>query len=317
MVKLEKYLLEEIMDYSWMVKYITEFIGTAFLVILGNGAVANVELKGTKGSGQSWMIIAWGYGVGVMLPLVAFGTISAQINPAFTLGLAATGLFPWVQVPFYILAQLLGAMVGQLIVVMVYRPYYLQTQDSKAILGTFATIDNLDDESQFMRGGSMINGFLNELVGSFILFFGALGLTKLFMGSQVISAIDDILKTHPITSQTTGTVYHTVSSMSVSDQVQNQITNYVGLSYGSQTIGAMVVGFLVLVLVASLGGPTGPALNPARDLGPRIIHTILPKSILGEGKGSSRWWYSWVPVVAPILAAVIAVALFKLIYKIS
>ncbi|MGC4440208.1 aquaporin, partial [Streptococcus suis] len=81
-----------------------------------------------------------------------------------------------------------------------------------------------------------------------------------------------------------------------------------------QSVAHMALGFLVLALVASLGGPTGPGLNPARDLGPRLVHFFLPKSILGEHKGDSKWWYSWVPVVAPIVAAICAVALYKLLY---
>ena len=93
------------MDVTWTVKYITEFVGTALLIIMGNGAVANVELKGTKAHAQSWMIIGWGYGLGVMLPAVAFGNITSQINPAFTLGLAASGLFPWAHVAQYILRK--------------------------------------------------------------------------------------------------------------------------------------------------------------------------------------------------------------------
>ena len=255
------------MEYSWMVKYVTEFIGTALLIILGNGAVANVELKGTKAHGQSWMIIAWGYGLGVMLPAVALGNVSAQINPAFTLGLAVSGLFPWAHVAQYIIAQLLGAMVGQLLVVMVYRPYYLKTTSPNSILGTFSTIDNVDDNTAEIHGKALVNGVLNELLGSFILFFGAMGILQL-----------------------------------------------VGTDAGAHTIGMVVLGLLVLVLVASLGGPTGPGLNPARDLGPRIIHALLPKSVLGDSKGPSKWWYAWVPSVAPIVAAVLAVAIFKLIF---
>ena len=288
------------MDYSWMVKYITEFIGTALLIILGNGAVANVELKGTKAYHQSWMIIAWGYGLGVMLPAIALGNITAQINPAFTLGLAAGGMFPWAHVAQYILAQLLGAMVGQLIVVMVYRPYYLKTENPNAILGTFSTIDNVDDNSEKTRLGATINGFLNEFVGSFILFFGAMGITNLFYGKELVAWMTD-------QAQKTG--------MDVkSADVLSQINASVSGTSASRAIGMVVLGFLVLVLVASLGGPTGPGLNPARDFGPRLVHTFLPKSILGEAKGASKWWYAWVPVVAPILAAVAAVALFKMIY---
>ena len=288
------------MDYSWTVKYLTEFIGTALLLILGNGAVANVELKGTKAFGQSWLIIAWGYGLGVMLPAVALGNVTAQINPAFTLGLAASGFFPWAQVPFYILAQLLGAMFGQLIVVMVYRPYYLKTKNPNAILGTFSTIDNVDDGTITTHTGALVNGFLNEFVGSFVLFFGAMGLTKLYRGVESINWM---------------TNYASQQGADVtSADVTGQIAASVSGAASSAAISHVVLGFLVLVLVASLGGPTGPGLNPARDLGPRILHSLLPKSILGENKGDSKWWYSWVPVTAPILAALAAVALFKIMY---
>lgn len=288
------------MDYSWTVKYLTEFIGTALLLILGNGAVANVELKGTKAFGQSWLIIAWGYGLGVMLPAVALGNVTAQINPAFTLGLAASGFFPWAQVPFYILTQLLGAMFGQLIVVMVYRPYYLKTENPNAILGTFSTIDNVDDGTITTHTGALVNGFLNEFVGSFVLFFGAMGLTKLYRGVESINWM---------------TNYESQQGADVtSADVTGQIAASVSGAASSAAISHVVLGFLVLVLVASLGGPTGPGLNPARDLGPRILHSLLPKSILGENKGDSKWWYSWVPVTAPILAALAAVALFKIMY---
>lgn len=283
------------MDYSWTVKYLTEFIGTALLLILGNGAVANVELKGTKAFGQSWLIIAWGYGLGVMLPAVALGNVTAQINPAFTLGLAASGFFPWAQVPFYILAQLLGAMFGQLIVVMVYRPYYLKTENPNAILGTFSTIDNVDDGTITTHTGALVNGFLNEFVGSFVLFFGAMGLTKLYRGVESINWM---------------TNYASQQGADVTGQIAASASG----AASSAAISHVVLGFLVLVLVASLGGPTGPGLNPARDLGPRILHSLLPKSILGENKGDSKWWYSWVPVTAPILAALAAVALFKIMY---
>lgn len=158
------------MDYSLTTRLAAEFIGTALLVMLGNGAVANVDLKGTKGHGSDWMLIAVGYGVGVMLPAMMFGAISGNhINPAFTLGLAMNGLFPWSDVLPYIGAQLLGAFIGQLIVVITYKPYFDQTTNPRHILGTFSTIDNTD---------SKLFGFINEFVGSFILFMGALGVTK-------------------------------------------------------------------------------------------------------------------------------------------
>ena len=109
--------LKEAFTSEWLLKYLTEFIATAFLVALGNGAVANVELKGTKGNKSGWIVIAFGYGFGVMMPALMFGDVSGNhINPAFTLGLAVSGLFSWVGVPGYLVAQLLGAFLGQAIV---------------------------------------------------------------------------------------------------------------------------------------------------------------------------------------------------------
>lgn len=242
------------MEYSFTTKLIAEFLGTAILVLLGNGSVANVELKGTKGNGSDWLVIAVGYGCGVMVPALMFGTISgAQINPAFTIGLAFSGMFAWSQVIPFIVVQMLGAIFGQLVVYMAYKPHYDLTTNAESILGTFSTID---------ASHSRFNGFVNEFVGSFLLFFGAVSLT-----------------TAPYFKDNMSTVF-------------------------------VALGFLVATLVASLGGPTGPALNPARDLGPRIVHALLPI----KHKGSSQWDYAYIPVLAPILASICAVALYKVLF---
>lgn len=239
------------MEYSFFAKLAAEFLGTAILVLLGNGSVANVELKGTKGNGSDWLVIAVGYGCGVMVPALMFGTISgAQINPAFTIGLAVSGMFSWSQVLPFIIAQMLGAIFGQLVVYFAYKPHYDLTTNTESILGTFSTID---------ASHSSWNGFANEFIGSFVLFFGATAFTH---------------------------------------------TPYFEANKGSVFIA---LGFLVGTLVASLGGATGPALNPARDLGPRLVHAMLPI----KHKGSSQWGYASVPVVAPILAGICAVALYK------
>lgn len=280
------------MDITWTVKYITEFLGTAFLVMLGNGAVANVELKGTKGSHSGWVIITLGYGFGVMIPALMFGNVSGNhINPAFTLGLAVSGLFPWAQVVPYILAQLLGATFGQLVVVLVHQPYYLKTDNPHNIIATFATTSAADDGTPKTRKIAQINGFFNEFIGSFVLFFAALGLTKNFFGSELVGKLVTMGY-----DQTTA---------------ETQVAPYVT---GSLSVAHLALGFLVMALVTSFGGASGPALNPARDLMPRILHHFLPKSVLGEAKGDSKWWFAWVPVVAPILAAIAAVALFKYLY---
>lgn len=288
------------MDFTWAIKYVTEFLGTAILIILGNGAVADVELKGTKGYHSGWIIIATGYGMGVMIPALMFGNVSGNhINPAFTLGLAVSGLFPWEQVPYYILAQVLGAIFGQALVVAAHKPYYLMTENPNSILGTFSTISNIDDGTKSSRVAASVNGFINEFIGSFVLFFAAMAMTKNFFGAEVLQYMKQMA------SQSGQTL--DLSQIAVKAQVAPHTT--AGLS-----VAHLGLGFLVMALVASLGGPTGPGLNPARDLGPRILHEFLPKSVLGQHKGDSKWWYAWVPVVAPIAAGIAAVALFKLLY---
>ena len=288
------------MDFTWAIKYATEFLATALLIILGNGAVANVELKGTKGHQSGWIVIAVGYGMGVMIPALMFGNVSGNhINPAFTLGLAVSGLFPWAQVAPYILAQVLGAIFGQALVVVTHRPYYLKTENPNNILGTFSTISSLDNGTKESRFAATINGLVNEFVGSFVLFFAALGLTKNFFGSEVLQYMKQMA------SQAGQNL--DFSDLAIKAQVAPHTAS--GLS-----VAHLALGFLVMALVTSLGGPTGPALNPARDLGPRLLHAFLPKSVLGEHKGDSKWWYAWIPVVAPILAAIAAVAVFKVLY---
>ena len=288
------------MDFAWAVKYATEFLGTAILIILGNGAVANVELKGTKGHQSGWLVIAVGYGMGVMIPALMFGNVSGNhINPAFTLGLAVSGLFPWSQVAQYIIAQVLGAIFGQALVVATHRPYYLQTEKANNILGSFSTISSLDHGTKESRFAATVNGFINEFVGSFVLFFAALGLTKNFFGAEVLQYMKQMA------TQAGQNV--DFSDLAIKAQTAPHTTAGVA-------VGHMALGFLVMALVTSLGGPSGPGLNPARDFGPRLLHAFLPKSILGQHKGDSKWWYAWVPVVAPILAAIAAVAIFKFLY---
>lgn len=294
------------MDVTWTVKYITEFLATALLIIIGNGTVANVDLKGTKGNNSGWILIAIGYGLAVMMPALMFGNVSGNhINPAFTLGLAISGLFPWKHVAAYIIAQLLGAMFGQLMVVMVYRPYFMKTENPNHILGSFSTISALDDGTKESRKAATINGFLNEFLGSFVLFFGALALTKHFFGAELNSIIQSNI------SSQVASLGQAVTDDQIAEAVKVQFAQAVN---GSQSVAHMGIGFLVMALVACVGGPTGPGLNPARDLGPRIVHHLLPKSILGENKSDSKWWYAWVGVCAPILASIAAVALFKYLY---
>ena len=168
------------MEYSLFTKLAAEFFGTAILMIFGNGSVANVELKNTKGHHAGWLNIAMGYGFGVMFPVLMFGGVSgAHINPAMTLAQAINGLFPWSDVLPYIVAQLLGALLGQFIVYLTYYPHYKETEDAEAILGTFCTTDADNDK---------INYFLNEMFGTLVLVFGALCCLMLPWGSKDLAA---------------------------------------------------------------------------------------------------------------------------------
>lgn len=249
------------MSNTWMLRYVAEFFGTLILVLLGNGAVANSFLKQTTGNGElgqsngGWLFIASGFGLGVMLPAMMFGSMSGNhINPAVTIAQATAGIFPWGQVVPYIVAQMLGAIVGQLLVVAIYWPFYKKTEDEGAILGTFSTGDPV--------GGSS-NGFVTEFIGTFFLLFISLGL---YRGMFIKTNID---------------------------------------------LANIAVGLLIAVEVISMGGPTGPALNPARDLGPRIVHALLPI----PNKGSSNWGYAWIPVVATTLGGVAGILMYHLFFK--
>jgi len=235
-----------------MTKYIAEVFGTALMVALGNGVVANVHLKGAKGYKAGWMGIATGWGFAVMMPAVIFGWISGNhINPAFTIGLAINGQFPWTDAFPYLIAQLIGAFIGAILVWAMYKPFMDDTDDEIDVFGCFGSVPSCKKNYS--------NAFITELIGTFILVFGALGITH----SPFMKNADG----------TAGLVAH------------------------------IAIGFLVWGIVLSVGGPTGPALNPARDIMPRLAHAILPI----KGKGSSHWSYAWVPIVAPILGSIIAV----------
>jgi glycerol uptake facilitator protein len=245
--------------------YLAEFIGTALLILLGNGVVANVVLPKTKGSGSGWIVITFGWGMAVFVAVWCVGPISgAHINPAVTLALAAADRFALELVPGYVAAQLLGGVVGATLVFVFYRDHYHASDDANAKLATFATGPAIRNYS---------NNLFSEIVGTFVLVFA------------VLLAVDP-----SITVQTGAT---TASES--------------GMKIGLGTLGALPVGLLVLAIGLSLGGTTGYAINPARDLGPRIAHALLPI----PNKRDSDWRYAWIPVVGPILGALAAVLLTR------
>lgn len=254
-----------------MSPYLAEVVGTAILILLGCGVVANVILEKTKGNNSGWIVITWGWCIGVFTGVFVAGQFSgAHINPAVTFGLALAGLFDWAMVPGYFLAQTVGAFIGASIVWLAYKDHFTQTDDQGVKLGVFSTIPEIRNYS---------SNFLTEVIGTFLLIFGVLYLAD----PGFISADGEFLEAIVIGGQEVG--------------------------FGLGALSALPVALLVLGIGLSLGGPTGYAINPARDLGPRIAHALLPIS----NKGTSDWAYSWIPIAGPLLGAAIAAGLYLLI----
>ncbi len=226
--------------------FLGEVVGTALLVLIGDGVVAGVLLNKSKAQNSGWIVITWAWAMGVLVGV--FGSLAvsggvAHLNPAVTIGLAAIDLTEWSDVPTLIAGQFLGAFIGATLVYLAYLAHWGETEDPGLKLAVFSTgpaIRNI--------GANMIT----EIIGTALLLFGILALPAEFP---------------------TG----------------------------------LAVALLVLGIGMSLGGPTGYAINPARDLGPRIMHFILPI----PGKGGSDWEYSWIPVVGPIIGGVIGALLAK------
>lgn len=229
-----------------MSKYLAEFLGTMFLIFLGDGVCANATLNKSKGQNSGWIVITTAWALAVGIPALIFGPSSgAHFNPALTIALSVVGKFPSAYVPGYILAQMTGAIVGAILVWLAYLPHWKETPDKAAKLGIFCTVPAIRNYP---------SNFLTEVLATFVLVFGILG---------------------------------------------------IGAQKGVAVASALVVGGLIWLLGLSLGGPTGYAINPARDLGPRIAHAILPI----PGKGDSDWTYSWIPVFGPIVGAILGALL--------
>jgi glycerol uptake facilitator protein len=220
-----------------------ETIGTALLILLGDGVVAAVLLSKSKAQNSGWIVITFGWGMAVMVAVYAVGQYTgAHLNPAVTLGLWIAGVIDGGDVPKYLIGEFLGAFIGASLVLASYWDHFKDTEDPGLKLAVFCT------------GPAIRNYALNlvtEIVGTFVLVFGVL-------------------------------------TIAVSNKAG------VGIIAGG---GGLIVGLLVFAIGLSLGGPTGYAINPARDLGPRIMHAILPV----PGKGSSDWSYAWVPVIGPLI----------------
>lgn len=233
--------------------YIAEFVGTALLILFGNGVVANVVLAKTKGNNSGWIVITVGWGLAVFIGAFCSAKFSgAHLNPAVTIAMAIAGNLAPGKVFGYIVAQMLGAMFGAKLVYFFYREHFKASDDPGGKLACFSTGPAIPGNAQ---------AFFCEALGTFAL------------------VLPIFLMVDP--------------SLSVPGQE---------VKIGLGTLGLVPVSLLVVAIGLSLGGPTGYAINPARDLGPRIMHAILPI----PGKGSSDWGYSWVPVVAPIVGGALA-----------
>ena len=234
-----------------MSPFLAEITGTAFLILLGDGVVANVVLNKTKGNNGGWIVITFGWAIAVFVGVyIAAAHSGAHLNPAVTIALAAAGKFDWANAPLYIAAQFIGAMIGAFLVWVAYKKHFDETTDADAKLAVFC------------NSPAIKNTFFNmatEVIGTFALVFGVLFIT----GAE--------------------------------------------MKLGS--LDALPVALLVLGIGLSLGGPTGYAINPARDLGPRIMHFILPI----KDKRDSNWGYSWIPVIGPVVGGLLAAYLFKML----
>lgn len=230
--------------------FFSELIGTALLILLGNGVVANVVLNKTKGNSSGWIVITFGWAMAVFVGVfVAAKTSGAHLNPAVSIALAYIGKIGMDTLPLYFGGQMLGAMTGAFLVWLTYRQHFLATEDHGAKLACYST------------GPAIRNTFQNlmsEIIGTFVLIFGVLYIAA---PSSTLGALD-----------------------------------------------ALPVALLVLSIGLSLGGTTGYAINPARDLGPRIMHALLP---MGKKQGSD-WAYSWIPVLGPVIGALLAAMVYNL-----
>lgn len=234
-----------------MSTFLAELVGTMLLVFLGDGVCAATTLNKSKAQNGGWIVIATGWALAVAIPAWIFGEASgAHFNPALTIALAAIGNFPWASVPSYIIAQMLGGILGAVLVWLIYLPHWEATEDQRTKLGVFCTAPAIRN-----TGANL----LSEILGTFMLVFGILGL---------------------------------------------------GMAQMADGLGTFTVGLLIFSIGLSLGGPTGYAINPARDLSPRIAHAILPIA----GKGDSDWGYAWIPVIGPIIGGLIGAFVFTWIF---
>jgi glycerol uptake facilitator protein len=234
--------------------FTAELVGTAILILLGDGVVAGVLLARSKAENAGWIVITFGWGMAVAIAVYAVGQFSgAHINPAVTIGFAITDITPWDDVPKYLAGEFAGAFIGAILVYLAYLPHWRETEDPGLKLAVFSTAPAIRS-----RGANL----LTEIIGTFLLLFGVLAIVGHF------------------TPDVSGGIGEAVLSTALGG-----------------ALVPLLIGLLVFAIGLSLGGPTGYAINPARDLAPRIAHALLPI----PGKRDSDWDCSWIPVVGPLI----------------
>lgn len=234
-----------------MTPFVAELVGSTVLITLGNGVVANMILPKTKGNNGGVIAITLGWAIAVFVGvLISANTSGAHLNPAVTIGLAAIGKFDWAQVPAYLLAQILGAMLGSTLVWIMYHDHFNEPADAGIKHACFCTTPSIKNAKR---------NFITEFLATLIFILTVLFITK---ADNSLGSLD-----------------------------------------------ALPVALLVLGVGLSFGGPTGYAINPSRDLGPRIMFSLLPI----KNKGANDWSYSWIPVVAPICGGVAAALLYTIL----
>ena len=256
--------------------FIGEIIGTAVLILLGGGVVAAVVLKRSKAQNAGWLAITFGWGFAVMTAVYMTGTLSgAHLNPAVTLGIAIKDN-DWGNVPVYIAGQLLGAMIGAALVWIAYYGQFHAHLTDPEIVG-----DPAEKAIEGPHDGGAANA--GPVLGVFS------------TGPEIRNVWQNLA------TEIIGTVVLVLA-------VLTQGLNDSGKGLG--TLGALIVAFVVVSIGLSLGGPTGYAINPARDLGPRIVHALLPL----PNKGGSDWSYAWIPVAGPLIGGALAAGIYNLAF---
>ncbi|GGS02020.1 putative glycerol uptake facilitator protein [Streptomyces aureoverticillatus] len=254
--------------------FIGETIGTAVLILLGGGVCAAVTLKRSKAKDAGWLAITFGWGFAVLTGAYLAGGVSgAHLNPAVTIGLAVDGGTKWSDVPVYLASQLLGAMIGA---VLVWATYYGQFQahlTDPEIIKAQPAEEGLVDQKAAPKAGPVLGIFST--------------------GPEIRNVAQNLV---------TEVIATTVLVLAILTQGLNDGGNGLGV------LGALITALVVVGIGLSLGGPTGYAINPVRDLGPRIVHSLLPL----PNKGGSDWSYAWIPVVGPLFGGALAAYIFKL-----